>query len=305
MLKDITLLVVEDDQYAHKFFQNILKNKVKEYYEAQNGEEGLKIFKNKNPDIIITDINMPILHGIDMIKEIKKIDSEKNIVIISMHDSKSILLDAIELKIDYFIKKPIDIVALLEKLNKIAMDIKNRINLKKQQLIDYSNLHKLAHYDALTNIPNRHMFEIRLKEILSKAKRHENHFALFFIDLDNFKYINDTYGHFSGDEVLKHTAQKIKHIIREEDTVYRISGDEFCIILEYEKNNYILEYIAKKVQNIVHEPIVSNDKILQISCSIGICKYNKNIKTCKEMIELSDNAMYIAKKSGKNRYFIV
>jgi len=291
--------------YTQKNFKNIFEHEVKEYYQAYNGEDGLKIFKDKNPDIIITDINMPKLHGIDMIKEIKKIDSEKNIIIISAHDHKEMLFDVIELKVDSFVTKPIDIIILLEKLNHIAINMQKKLDLEKKKLIEYNNLHKLAHYDTLTNLPNRALFKINLDQALSKAERCESCFALFFLDLDNFKSINDTYGHHYGDEVLKHTAQNIKSILRKEDIAARISGDEFCIIIEYQKEHHILNQIAKKVQNIVSKPIKIDSLVLQISCSIGICKYNKDIKTSHEMLALSDNAMYHAKKSGKNRYVII
>jgi len=280
----------------------LLEDDVKEFYQAYNGAEGLVLFQEKKPDIVLTDITMPLLDGLSMAKEIKERDREKPIIVMSAFDDRKTLLKAINIGIDYFVLKPIDMNIVYAKLNQIAQNLQNKIdahNVKKREIED---LYQLAHYDTLTNIPNRFLFDLRVAQSISKAKRDKSVVALFFIDLDNFKNINDTYSHSGGDKVLHDLAKNIQQVIRIEDTFARISGDEFALLVEGIADKTALDDFAKKILKASSTAIKHKEATINITCSIGISSYPKDTTSQKELIHFADVAMYNAKQSGKGRY---
>ena len=169
--------------------------------------------------------------------------------------------------------------------------------LKQKETLAYQ-----AHYDTLTKLPNRVLFQDRLTQAIAKAKRNNTKFALLFVDLDNFKDINDTYGHESGDAVLIEVARRLKNCVRESDTVSRLSGDEFLIILEDFDSKESISTIAKLLVDALQVPIAFQDKELVVTCSIGISIYPDDSQEQDTLIKYADRAMYNAKKIGKNNF---
>jgi len=302
--KDFTLLFVEDDQEILEWMQIILENNFKEYYQASNGKEGLELYKKHRPDIVITDISMPLLGGLEMSKEIKKIDKNKPIIIMSAFDNKEYLLEAINTGIDYFISKPINVDILYDKINNVVTNLSNQREIEALKEQEMQNLYYLAHYDTLTGVQNRLLFEDNLKQALSRAKKMDYEIIFFFIDLDDFKNINDTYGHVMGDIVLQNVAKNIKNVIRIEDTFARISGDEFALIMEITNNQeYDIDKVAEKIIDALEKNIYINGNDIKMSCSIGISRFPQDAVTAEELLHRADIAMYEAKKSGKASYF--
>ncbi len=163
-------------------------------------------------------------------------------------------------------------------------------------------INNLAYYDALTKLPNKVLFQERFEEYVSRAKRHHTQIALFFIDLDNFKNINDTSGHLVGDQFLKDAALRIKSIIREEDTLGRFGGDEFVILVQDWKSVTSLARLAQKIVVIFKQPFFLNGTEFFSGASIGISIYPSDAQTYNEMVRLADTAMYHVKNKGKNGY---
>jgi len=159
-----------------------------------------------------------------------------------------------------------------------------------------------AQHDVLTDLPNRVLFQDRLTQSISKAKRYQKIFGLFFIDLDRFKQINDSLGHAVGDEVLKKTSVKLLSLIREEDTLARLGGDEFTIIVQDLKTGQDASVLAQKILNILEKPIYIDNHTLYISCSIGISLYPLDNINANKLLMYADAAMYMAKDKGKNNY---
>ncbi len=159
-----------------------------------------------------------------------------------------------------------------------------------------------AHYDTLTKLPNRILFQDRLTQAIAKAKRKYTKFALLFVDLDHFKDINDTYGHEAGDVVLKEVAKRLLNCVRESDTVSRLSGDEFLIILEDFNSKESVAIIAKLLVESLQVPIEFQDKKLTVTCSIGISLYPDDSQHGQTLIKYADRAMYNAKNIGKNTF---
>ncbi len=162
-------------------------------------------------------------------------------------------------------------------------------------------LYYQANHDVLTGLANRNLFYDRLQHAIARATRDEVQVALFFIDLDMFKEINDSLGHDIGDILLIEVAQRLKSHIREEDTVARIGGDEFTIIME---NVEDLNMVVQKAQNILTEvakPYIFEKHTFHISCSIGISIFPDDTEILSDLVKYADTAMYKAKQEGRNR----
>lgn len=160
----------------------------------------------------------------------------------------------------------------------------------------------LAEHDGLTGLANRRMLKIAFKGALARAKRSQKKCAILSLDLDNFKPINDTLGHQAGDQVLKDTAKRFAHALRESDTVARVGGDEFVILLENLEGPEYAAEVAKKLLHLVQQPLRLEGQKAQIGVSIGISMYPENGSDLRELLAMSDKALYAVKREGKNAY---
>jgi diguanylate cyclase (GGDEF)-like protein/PAS domain S-box-containing protein len=165
-----------------------------------------------------------------------------------------------------------------------------------------SQLEKLVHYDLLTGLPNRAYFNNRLEMALYRAERHNRSFAVMFVDIDRFKHVNDTLGHIAGDELLIQVAKRLLELVRAEDTVSRLSGDEFTIILNEITDSNPSEIIAKRVIECFSKPFTLTDQAVYISASAGVSLYPEDGKDIVTLLKNADAAMYNAKSHGKNNF---
>ena len=302
---NFTLLYVEDDVVSQKMMKMMLEDEVKELYQAFNGAEGLEIYKKHKPDVILTDINMPILNGLDMSKEIKKIDKKQPIFVLSAFSDREILLNSINIGIDHFIPKPIDMDNLMEKLAEIEISLQEKLDKQKDKDKEIEKLYNLAHYDSLTKVYNRFFFIKKLKETVLMAQENNDIFSLLFIDLDDFKMINDTYGHAAGDKVLKSVANNINSIIGKKDVFSRLGGDEFALIVDNVNDKKTLNELADKILKEIAKDIEFEGDVFNISASIGISRFAIDADTESTLLHSADTAMYKAKKLGKSAYCYV
>ncbi|MBT9596486.1 MAG: diguanylate cyclase [Vitreoscilla sp.] len=162
-------------------------------------------------------------------------------------------------------------------------------------------LDRLASHDSLTGLHNRRFFLDRLDHALAHAKRTNGQLALLFIDLDHFKTINDELGHAAGDHVLRTLAQRLKHVVREVDTVARIGGDEFIVLLDEIADIDGVTRVAHKVLDVLLQPVRRGDADLVLGASIGASRYPSDGTGTTELIAAADQAMYRAKSSGRRR----
>jgi len=195
----------------------------------------------------------------------------------------------------------LNIIALRNKDGKLTnyISIVNDISERKQK---ESLIHNLAYFDSLTELPNRVLFQERVTNKIPSLKRNSKKIALLFIDMDNFKNINDTFGHFTGDKFLIEVANSIKSTLREEDTLARLGGDEFTIILEDIESISDASHVAQKIIERFKEPVIINYKEFYTGASIGISIYPDDGENYEELVKAADTAMYHVKESGKNGY---
>ena len=253
ILKNITILYAEDEKDLREVTHQILKGFTKKQYVAQNGQEGLELFKKyeKEIDLIITDVNMPILNGLDMVKEIKKINLNIPIIVATAFSNKEYLLEAIDIGVDKYVLKPIDIAKLLQVMS--------------QSLI-YHELKDL-YTDKLTNLPNRN----KLKKDLDQ----NNIDLMALLDVDEFSTINDLFGEKIGDTILYELANKLKEYFNDEDyIVYRIEADKFTIVSRKSNQdvNEFYDLCKAFADKIEKESLLIDEDEIDINITIGIAQ---------------------------------
>ena len=189
-----------------------------------------------------------------------------------------------------------------------ARDITEHINLTHKLQKQKELLYHSANYDHLTNLPNRALFTDRLEQSIKYAKRQNTILALFFIDLDHFKEVNDTFGHNAGDAVLKEASKRLKNCIRGSDVLSRLGGDEFTIIMKDIKSHEDASLLAEKIIGEFEKPMLIDSLSIKLSASIGISLFGDKsdfLSTddiSENLLQNSDKAMYKAKENGKNNF---
>ena len=169
-------------------------------------------------------------------------------------------------------------------------------------LKDKAKLEAMALFDSLTGLPNRRLFFDRLNMTLEQNRRQKGMFSVFYLDLDDLKIVNDTQGHLVGDEVLCEVSQRLENAIRKSDTVARIGGDEFAIIVDQIKSVKEAEIVVEKILASFAKSIQLSTCSVNVGVSIGISLFPEDSNEANELIRLADNSMYTSKNKGKNTY---
>ena len=218
----------------------------------------------------------------DVTQIIHRIEAIQQKVIIGVVGTLTILFFIL-----FFVVRNAD--KIIKKYNKEQEDVTEKIR-------------HVAFYDALTGLPNRVLFKDRLEHAIQMAERSQKLVALMFIDLDRFKQVNDNLGHEAGDQLLRLASQRFTECVRPSDTVSRISGDEFTIILENLNNIEVATSIAQRIVTIMGSPFNLGDKKVQVTCSIGISIYPFNDDNAESLVKKADAAMFFSKSYGRNNY---
>lgn len=179
------------------------------------------------------------------------------------------------------------------------------LNQYKLRVLAEEKLKHLAYHDPLTGLANRIYLEKRMDEAIKIAERHEERMATVFIDLDNFKPVNDKYGHAVGDYILKKIAKRLLENARINDTVSRFGGDEFIIIVTGVHKMSDIEIAVNKILSIIRQGVRLNGKSVFLTASVGVSIYPENGKRSKELMRKADMAMYkVKEKGGNNSQFV-
>lgn len=190
---------------------------------------------------------------------------------------------------------PVDAGNLAAGITFTALDITER---KKAE----ADMRFMASHDSLTGLANRNLFVDRMTSALAMARRHKSGVATMFLDLDDFKEINDSMGHDVGDIVLQQVATRIMDCLRESDSTSRFGGDEFLVLLPMTAGREAVAGVAAKIIAAMSRPFEINDHVAKLGCSIGIAMFPEHGKSPEELINKADAAMYEAKQSGKNAW---
>ncbi|WP_323645128.1 EAL domain-containing response regulator [Aliarcobacter butzleri] len=255
ILKNMSILYVEDEKDLREVTHEILKSFTKNQYIAENGQEGLELFKKyeKNIDLIVTDINMPILNGLEMAKEIKNINPNIPIIITTAFSNKEYLLESIDIGIDKYVLKPIDIAKLLQAMS---------------QSIIYYELKELF-VDKLTNLPNRN----RLKKDLNQT----DDVLMAFFDIDGFLTLNDLFGEEIGDGILVELSYKLKeHFPANEYSVYKLDVDKFVVVAVNSGKSVeeFYKYTKSFINKIENQSFLVNENEIDINLTVGVSHVN-------------------------------
>jgi diguanylate cyclase (GGDEF)-like protein len=207
-----------------------------------------------------------------------------------------------------------DTLRSVQKVSHALADANQQLEIANQQLeqkveqrtqeLSNANQHLqfLATHDNLTGLPNRFLFFDRLDQAIKKSRRQKHRFALLFIDLDDFKNVNDSFGHVTGDKVLQKVAGYLDNTVRDSDTVARLAGDEFTIILDNVRSIADVETIAQKTLKAVSQPIETEQATIVMTVSIGISVFPEHGEDAEILLRKADTAMYSIKDGEKNSY---
>ena len=291
--RTVNVLVVDDSKLVLTHISMLLESQNLNFILASDGQEALDYINDSTStkiDLIITDYEMPKMNGYELIKNIRERYSieELPILVLSGTEDTYMITRFLKVGANDYIPKPF-----------INEEFIGRINNTLSLLDMFNKIKNMAMTDYLTGIHNRvYFFEVGAK-IFDVSKRLGHPLAIAMIDIDNFKSVNDTYGHEIGDKALIHVANTIKKSLRRSDILVRFGGEEFVIMLPNCKEEMAEKIMSNVCKRVAQAQLnIGDNKSINITVSIGV---TPNITSLDEMIEKADSAMYIAKKSGKNK----
>ena len=322
------ILVVDDKPENVKLLSRLLTEQGYKVRGVTNGEMALRAVQKMPPQLILLDVKMPGLNGYQVCQRLKSIPEISQIPIIflsALEDSQDKLKAFEAGGVDY-ITKPFQLPEVLMRVQnqlkiqstqtkikllnqELEEQVRQRTAQLEQEIVKHEEtqeqLRRMAFYDSLTGLPNRAFFLELLHRAMEKVKRDRNYlFSVLFLDCDRFKLINDSLGHFVGDQVLQEMAHRLKLCLRSVDTVARLGGDEFIILLEGLKKISDTEVIANRIHQQLKFPLYLHEREIFMSASIGIVLDTKDYQSPDMILRDADTAMYWAKKTGQNRYQI-
>ncbi|WP_265949600.1 EAL domain-containing protein [Dechloromonas sp. A34] len=285
------VLIVDDDRSTRSALRHALHRNGFRVEEAGDGTEALAWLEENTADAILMDALMPVMNGFDACSALKRHPQWKDIpvlMITALEDRQSIER-AFESGASDFIPKPIHLSV---------------VNQRVRRVIDATraerHVHQLAYNDTLTGLPNRLLFVEHLNRAIDRSMTHNSTLAVLFLDLDRFKFINDTLGHEAGDQLLTTMAQRLKGCVRADDCVARLGGDEFTILLDELPNPGVAASVAQNICRTVSAPLTVGGQEVVMTASIGISLYPDDGQDVSKLLRHADTAMYRAKQSGRD-----
>lgn len=307
------ILIVDDDLAIRSVVGEVLTDEGYETTLAASGEEALEIFRRGGYGVVLTDIRMGGMNGVELLKAIKQIDPLAHVIIMTSYASIESAIAVLKAGAYDYLMKPFEDLELVISAAKRAMQsvdlIAERESLvqtlkRKNTELERANeqLQEIAVRDGLTGLFNHRYFQEILTKEAARAARHGHGLSLLFLDVDDFKRYNDTHGHQLGDTLLKQLSHIIMGAMREVDVVARYGGEEFVIILP-ETDKPVALQVAEKLRKLVEEHPFKGESSQpggRVTISLGVSTWNGDGKTAAELIQKADQALYVAKGEGKN-----
>ncbi|WML44494.1 diguanylate cyclase domain-containing protein [Neobacillus sp. PS3-40] len=298
---NIKVLYLEDDPFSREKLLRILNRRFRNIIVATDGDEGYQLYQTYRPDLIITDLKVNQMNGLEMIRKIREQNDNVQIIITTAHDDNDIFIQSIENNVNHFILKPIDLDRLLLAIQKSVHHIQLEKELTQQNLELENERRKNELFpiiDPLTSIFNRLTFDKLLTSELEKSKQYEQSISVILIDIDNFKKINEQFGYEHGDKILVTISTILQQRISEYDILARWEGNTFILLTPQTdlKNAKELAHSIKSLIECFHF-----QDALHLTCSIGISEFSpEKGKSKKDLLLDAEHALFQSKKNGKN-----
>jgi diguanylate cyclase (GGDEF)-like protein len=332
-----TILIVDDEPRNFDVIEALLNEYDYELNYASSGQEALESLEILDIDLILLDVMMPDMDGIEVCEHIKAIPKYRPIPIIMVTalTAKEDLAQCLNAGANDFISKPLNALELRARVQsmlrmkeqydalQISLDRQSVLEAEKRELLENRNvelekqvyartaalkaasdliLHNAMH-DPLTDLPNRRLLLERIDQAIQRSHQLDSHgYAILFLDLDQFKIVNDSLGHIIGDQLLISISEKLKKHLEDVYLVARFGGDEFVILLEYIANIDEVIKITERILSDFQVPLILNGGEIFIDVSIGIVLGNKDYHQAADLLRDADMAMYKAKSEGRNSY---
>jgi two-component system, cell cycle response regulator len=299
-VEQFKILVADESPVYRKLVEQTLPPDQYSILFANTGQSAIELCRQHRPALVITDWNMPDLSGIEVCRQIRASakDSYTYVIIVTSASEKEKVVEGLEAGADDYLTKPFHPKELLARVRvgRRLLDLHQQIESQNRILKD------LALTDALTGLPNRRAVEDWAKGQLSAAVRHGFSLWVVIADLDNFKVINDTYGHDAGDAVLKEFAGILKKRVRNSDICGRTGGEEFIMIFTHAEECNVGIVVARILRQLREHEFSFGGKPVQVTASFGIAGFQgKGMPDFAKLISRADAALYAAKRGGRNR----
>ena len=294
----VRILVVDDEEMIREMLFDVLSQAGYTAKTAKDGNDAIAQIENEPFEIVITDLKMPGMSGLELLQRVQKINPDICVLIITAYSTVESAVSAMKLGAYDYICKPFE-------LEEMKVIIERAV--ERQRLLQASRM--VEHYknlsitDGLTKVYNHRYFHEFLDRELQRARRNVSTFILMFADVDNFKQYNDVNGHLAGDEVLREIASIFLNTTRKTDFVARYGGEEFAVILPDTVTDGSVRVVLHIMQAIRTKKWLYAEALpyKTITLSIGVASYPKDALLKDDLIKKADEAMYHAKKTGKNK----
>ena len=293
----IKVLLIEDNDVDAQLTQDLLSEWSTEEFQVARATtlaEGLSLLSRERFDAMLLDLSFPDAFGLSTVREVHAASPTIPVVVLSGVSDQNLALQAVRQGAQDYLVKGQGHPELLARAIRYAIERK-----RFEEHLTY-----LAQYDHLTGLVNRTLFRDRLVQATARSKRMQQMIGLMLLDLDRFKLVNDTFGHDIGDELLKAVSERLKTCVREVDTVARMGGDEFTIILEGVSSEQNILVVAKRITESIATPFELKGHCISIGISIGITIYPQDDHPVDELLKHADTAMYQAKQHGGSAFHL-
>jgi two-component system, cell cycle response regulator len=293
------ILVIDDEPEIRELLSEILQEEGYEVFDAADGVEGLALFHDIKPDLVITDVKMPLKDGLAVLKGVKEAKCDIDVIILTGHSDEATAIECLQSgAYDYLLKPVEDIEVLLTAVNRAIH--KRNLELKNKDLI--RQLEEMAIRDPLTGLYNFRQLHVSLDEEMTRSQRYGHAFCVSIVDVDHFKAVNDNFGHLFGDHVLKKLGEIMRRALRDTDRLFRYGGEEFVILMPETSPEEAASAADRIMDSIRTHTFISDEKSAQITVSIGGAGFPFQSIDKVELIKLADQALYRAKESGRDRF---
>jgi diguanylate cyclase (GGDEF)-like protein len=293
----IKVLLVEDNDVDAQLTQDLLSEWSSEEFHvirAKTLGEGLTYLSRERFDAVLLDLSLPDAFGLPTVRQIHATSPTIPVVVLSGVSDQSLALQAVQQGAQDYLVKGQGHPELLARAVRYAIERK-----RTEERLTY-----LAQYDQLTGLVNRSLFRDRLVQAMARSKRLHQPIGLMLLDLDRFKAVNDTFGHGIGDELLKAVSERLKTCVREVDTVARMGGDEFTIILEGVTSEQNILVVANRITESIATTFELQGHHISVGVSIGITIYPHDDHPVDDLLKHADTAMYRAKRQGGSAFHL-